>query len=130
MEPCGTPACIFRGVDSSPSTITLNFLGERNELISLIKLDKKCYLDSLYTKPGCNVVSNAFLISKKTTAVYMLLRYKVMWSMSHMHSWCAQKPNWHRFSMLFSSMCLWIVLRMTFSKSLPVVGRRLSGLKF
>jgi hypothetical protein len=32
-EPCGTPACISLGVDISPSTETLNFLCERNELM-------------------------------------------------------------------------------------------------
>jgi hypothetical protein len=36
-EPCGTPACMYLGVDISPSTETLNFLCERNTLISLIK---------------------------------------------------------------------------------------------
>jgi len=64
METCGTPACISRGVDSSPSTITLNFLLEMNELISLIKLDEKCNLDSLHSKPGRHM-SKAFPICKK-----------------------------------------------------------------
>jgi hypothetical protein len=41
LPPCGTPACMYRGVESSPSTETLNFRSERNELISLIKLLKK-----------------------------------------------------------------------------------------
>jgi hypothetical protein len=36
--PCGTSAFISLGVDISPSTETLNFLCERNELISLIRL--------------------------------------------------------------------------------------------
>jgi hypothetical protein len=36
--PCSTPACISRGVDSSPSTVTLNFLLERSQLISLIRI--------------------------------------------------------------------------------------------
>jgi hypothetical protein len=31
--------------------------------------------------------------------------------------------------MLFSSMCLWIILRITFSNSLPIEGRRLTGLR-
>jgi hypothetical protein len=39
MESCGTPTCGVDSVDSSPSTVTLIFLLERNELISLIKLD-------------------------------------------------------------------------------------------
>jgi hypothetical protein len=60
MEACDTPTSIFRGVDSSPSTITLYFLLESNELISLIKPDKKCDSDSLYSKPGCHVVSCFF----------------------------------------------------------------------
>jgi hypothetical protein len=41
-EPYGTPACMYLGVDISPSTETRNFLCERNEPISLIKLIEKC----------------------------------------------------------------------------------------
>jgi hypothetical protein len=37
MEPYGTPACMYLGVDISPSTETLNFRRERKELVSLIK---------------------------------------------------------------------------------------------
>jgi hypothetical protein len=70
-------------VDSSPSTITLNFLWEGNELISLIKLGDSLY--SLYSKPGCYVVSNAFSISKRTAAVDMSLKFKVTWFVSSMH---------------------------------------------
>jgi len=44
--------------------------------------------------------------------------------------WRARKPNWHGFSMLLSPMCLRVILRMTFSNTLPVEGRRLIGLKF
>jgi hypothetical protein len=74
MEPCSTPACKSRGMDSLPSTITLNFLLERNELVSLIMLDKKCNLDR------CHVMPKAFLISKKTAAVDIsLLKFRVMW---------------------------------------------------
>jgi hypothetical protein len=73
-------------MDSSPSPITLNFLLETIEPISLIKLDEKCNSDSLYSKPRCHVVSNAFSISKKTAAVDMLiLKFKVTWSVSRMH---------------------------------------------
>jgi hypothetical protein len=58
-EPFGTPACISRGEYSSPTTVIPNLLLEKNELISLIKLDEKCNLDSLYSKPECYVVSKA-----------------------------------------------------------------------
>jgi hypothetical protein len=68
-EPCGTPACITLGIDNSPSTETLNFLYERKELISLIKLVKSSNLDSLYSKPECHVVSKAFSVSKNTAAL-------------------------------------------------------------
>jgi hypothetical protein len=50
-ESCGTPACIFRGVDNLPSTATLKSLLVRKELISLIKLTDNRNLDSLYSKP-------------------------------------------------------------------------------
>jgi hypothetical protein len=69
METCGTPAFISLGVDISPSTETLNFLYERNELISLIKLVEKSNLDNLYIKPGCLVLSKAFSIYKNTAGV-------------------------------------------------------------
>jgi hypothetical protein len=36
-EPCGTPACMYLGVDISPSTETLNCLCERNEPINKLK---------------------------------------------------------------------------------------------
>jgi hypothetical protein len=38
-EPCGTPACMYLGVDISPSTETLNFRSERKELISFVKTE-------------------------------------------------------------------------------------------
>jgi hypothetical protein len=59
-EPCSTPAFISLGVDISPSTQTLNFLFERNELISFIILAEKFKFDNLYNKPGCQVVSKVF----------------------------------------------------------------------
>jgi hypothetical protein len=46
-EPCGIPACMYLGVDISPSTEALNFLCERNELVSLIKLVENCNLDNI-----------------------------------------------------------------------------------
>jgi hypothetical protein len=46
-EPCGTPACMYLGVDISPFTETQNFLCERNEPVSLIKLFENCNLDNL-----------------------------------------------------------------------------------
>jgi len=63
-EPCGTPACVSRAINRN-----WTFLPERNELISLSKLDWKCNLVNLCSKPGYHVVSKAFLISKKTAAV-------------------------------------------------------------
>jgi len=57
---CGTPACISPGVDISPSTVTLNFLLARNELICFVILAENCSFDTLYSKPGYHVVSKAF----------------------------------------------------------------------
>jgi hypothetical protein len=72
-EPCGTPAFISLGVDILPSTDTLNFLCERNELISLIRLVENSIVDNLYSKPKCHNVSKA------------LLKLRVMWSVSLIH---------------------------------------------
>jgi hypothetical protein len=49
-ETCRTSACISLGADISPSTKTMDFLFERNELSSLIILAEnfKCY--NLYIK--------------------------------------------------------------------------------
>jgi hypothetical protein len=69
MEPCGTPASISLDVDSSPSTETLNFLWDRYELVSFIKLTESCNFDNLYKNPGCHVVAKAFLMFKNTAAV-------------------------------------------------------------
>jgi hypothetical protein len=70
-EPCGTPALIIFGADISPSTETENFLFERKELMSLIKLAGKFILDNLYSKPLCHVASKALSISKNTAAVHL-----------------------------------------------------------
>jgi hypothetical protein len=61
---CGTPAYISRGVDILSSSVTVNFLLESNDIISLIMLAEKCNLEGLCNNPGCHVVSKAFSISK------------------------------------------------------------------
>jgi hypothetical protein len=73
------PAFISLGVDISPSTETLNFLCERNEVISLIIIRsvENSIVDNLYSKPGCH---NVFSISKNTAAVDIF-----MWSVSLIH---------------------------------------------
>jgi hypothetical protein len=57
-ESWGTSACISLGVEILPSSETLNFLCERKELISLIRLAEKSNLYSLHSKTGCLVVSS------------------------------------------------------------------------
>jgi hypothetical protein len=82
-EPCGAAACISLGVDISPSAETLNFLRERKELISLIRLIENFNLDNLHSKPKFHVVPKDFLVFKHTAAVDMLLlNFAVMWSVS------------------------------------------------
>jgi hypothetical protein len=44
--------------------------------------------------------------------------------------WCPRKPNCFAFIKFLSTMCLWIVFRINFSKSLPIVDRRLIWCKF
>jgi hypothetical protein len=72
-ETCGTPAAAFLGEESSPFTETLNFLLVKKEVISLTRLVKNCNSDSIYSRPGCHVVSKAFSMSKNTAAVDLLL---------------------------------------------------------
>jgi hypothetical protein len=73
-EPCGTSVCISFGVDNSP----LNFLLDRFESISLIKLVENYNFDNLYSKPMCHVVSKAFSMSNNTAAVDILLKFRVV----------------------------------------------------
>jgi hypothetical protein len=60
VEPCGTSACISRGVDSSPSTGTMDVLLDRKELIGLTVLAESRNSKSLYNNPGCQVLSKDF----------------------------------------------------------------------
>jgi len=65
-------------MDISPSTVTLNFLLERNELISLIMLAEKCNLKSLRNRSACQTVSKAFSMSENIAAIEILfLKYRV-----------------------------------------------------
>jgi hypothetical protein len=80
-------------------------------------------------------VSKVFSISKNTAAVGMLLlKLRVTWSVNFMHCsvvlWCARNPNWLALSKFFFSVCLKIIFRITFSKSLLVVDNRLIGRRF
>jgi hypothetical protein len=59
------------------------------EGVNKFKLDEKWNSDSLYSKPGCYVVSNAFSISKNSAAVdILLLKFKVTWSVSCIEASC------------------------------------------
>jgi hypothetical protein len=72
-ELCSISACLSLGVDIFPSTETLNFVCERNELKSISRQVENSSLDNLRSKSGCNIVSKAFSISKNTAAVNILL---------------------------------------------------------
>lgn len=54
------PGCIPLDVDISLPAETLNFLIERKELISFIKLVESCNVDNLYNKPRSHVISKVF----------------------------------------------------------------------
>jgi hypothetical protein len=100
-----------------------------------MRLIGNCNSDSVYSRPGCHVVSKAFSMSRNTATVdILLLKFRETWSVSLIHwsvmLWRAWKPNWLAFSKFLSAMCLRIVFRINFSKSLPVVDRRLIGRKF
>jgi hypothetical protein len=112
----------------------LNFLWERKEQISLIRLVGIFNLHNLYSKPRCHVVSKAFSISKNTAAVDLLfLKFEVMWSASLIHSsavlWWERKSHWLALSRSLSSMCLWTIFRNTFSNTSPVVDQSPIGHK-
>jgi hypothetical protein len=89
----------------------------------------------LYNRPWCRVVSKAFSISKNISAVDMLLsKFEVAWSVNFMHCsavlcW-ARKPNWLALRKSLTSVWLWTIFRIIFSKSLAVVAKRLIGRTF
>jgi hypothetical protein len=94
--------------------------------MSLIRINKNFNLDKLYSRPRCHVVWKVFSISKNTVVVVMILfKWKVTWFAVLIH-WSFVLT----LSTLLSSMCLWTIFRITFSNSLPVVDKRLIGLKF
>jgi hypothetical protein len=134
MECCGNPTCIFLGVDISPSTETVNFLWERKELISSIRLIKNVNSNNLYNKPRCHV-SKGFSISKNTAAVGMLLlKFNVTWFLNLILKCRAVTGTETKLACIkqasFFSVCLWTIFRITFSNSLPVVDKRLIGHAF
>jgi hypothetical protein len=127
-EPC---SYISLGVGISPSAETPNFLWERKEIMSLTRLIENFSLYNLRTKKMCHMELNAFSISKTTAAVdTFLLNLNVTWcnvgkpQTWRVVLWRARKTNW------LALMCLWTVFRITFSNSLPVVGKRVVGRKF
>jgi hypothetical protein len=84
-EPCSIPVCISLGVDISPSAETSNFLRERKEPISLIRLLEDFESDNLDNTSRCHI-RNAFFIFKNATAIDMLLlKFKVTWPVSLIH---------------------------------------------
>jgi hypothetical protein len=85
-------------------------------------------------RPECHVLAKIFTISKDTTAVNMfLLKFRVTWSASLIHwsavLWFSWKPNWLAFSKFLFLVCFWVVLKISFSNSLPVMDKRLIGHK-
>jgi hypothetical protein len=75
----GTLSHSLLHLSGSPSTTTLKFLLVRNKLISFTKFDEKSNFNSLYSEPGCYVLSNAFPIFKNTTAIdIMFLKLRLM----------------------------------------------------
>jgi hypothetical protein len=61
----------------------MNFLFERDEVMSLINLVGNCNFDNLCSKPQCYAVSEAFSISTNTAAEDILfLKFKVALSVT------------------------------------------------
>ena len=65
-EPCGTPALTSSKLDYAPSTITHCFLFDKYEINRLRKFPSMPICESLATKPLCQTLSNAELMSRKT----------------------------------------------------------------
>jgi hypothetical protein len=65
IKPCHMSVRISQGVDTLPSPQALNYLFERNELISFILPAENCNLDNLYNKPGYYIVPKYFFKIQK-----------------------------------------------------------------
>jgi hypothetical protein len=118
-ETWGTPAATSLGVENSPSTETLNFLLVTKQAISLMTFFE-------------NVMLTVYIVGQSATLCQRLpwCPRKAQSSTCYCWSvalWCALKPKWLAFSELLSSMCLWIVPTIRFSKSLLVVDKRFIG---
>jgi hypothetical protein len=122
MEPCCTPACISWWCGQFALNYNSEFSVGNEWANKFDEAGRKMQFGSLYSKPGCHVVSKAFSISKKTAALeILLLKFRVTWSTRLIH-WSvvlsrARKPNWVTFSKFFSSTCLCTILKITFSVS-------------
>jgi hypothetical protein len=115
----------------SPSTDTLNCLLVKKEAISLMRFIGNCNSDSLYSRPGCHIVSKSFSMPMNTAAIdILLLKFRETWSVSLIHwsvvLWRSRKPNGIAFSKILSEMCLWIFLELI---SQRLADRRLIGRK-
>jgi hypothetical protein len=133
-EPWGISAAIFLGVENSPSTKTLNFLSVRKETICLMTLVENSNSDSSFSRPECHVVSEAFLIFRNTAGVDRLL-LKLEWRdppASHTEvsysDLLESQTDLHLVSSFLS--VVWIVLKISFTNSSPVVDKKLIERKF
>jgi hypothetical protein len=134
-KPFGVPAHLFLGADISPSTENLNYLCERKERISFIRLIENVNSDNLYSKLRCRILSKAFSIFKSTAGVnILLLKFKLRRSVSLIHwnvaLWWTRKPNLFALNRPRSLMYLWTIFRITISNRLPFRDERLKVYKF
>jgi hypothetical protein len=133
---------------SSASTETLSFLCKRKVLICFIKLAENSSLDCLYSKLVCHMFSKAFSISTKNGSVdVLLLKLRVTSFVSPIHSniglWPALNAKHILYILYYTTKLYNIYLKsklaciqqvsdyfsITFSNSLPVVDKRLIGLR-
>jgi hypothetical protein len=84
-EPCATPTCIILFVYILPSTGAENFIFERKELMSLIKLAERFNYDNLHSNALCRVVSKVFSTTKYTATIMIVLKLRVTWSVRLRH---------------------------------------------
>jgi hypothetical protein len=81
-ETCGTPACMYLGVDISPSSDTLKSFCERNELINLIKLVENLCVILHYISEQLSQLStdnNIYLGSRLCLSMWMTKSFCILY---------------------------------------------------
>ena len=131
MLPWGTPESIGILDKVSLLNFVMKYLSCRHDFNNEKYPGDRVYL-ILYSSPGCQALSNAWLTSKKT-AVQYCFSSRALFILSFIRWHCCfvecafLNPNWCCGNHVWGFASLYILLSMSFSKIFYIIGRRLIG---